>query len=581
MKWQLPEHASPQTLRAMELISALCDERITPEEIRELEALVIGDAQIRRIYLRLMHLDAGLHHYASALGSLPDPDLELTDDSGNEASPRPMEETMVLPAVRESDFQEDEEFVVPYQPPPPPIDSQKNTHFSRQLKGGLAAVLVIGAGMLAYILFSHPDKVATNSVNHPSVAVVPLPPPPPAIPVATVDLTRNSVWDPSNMPPEDGVFVAGQVLALKSGDVQLAFHRGGNMVVEGPAQIAFVSDSRIKLISGKIFATIPGGGLTVECPTGSVTDLGTQFGVAVHPDGGTEVAVFQGHVAASLNSIATTQDAKPMVLGVGEAAVITAHALAVDDAGAVPQRFVRSLVNNKVTSLDVTDMLCGGDGTTLRRGFEVDPRTGAVGKIRLNDYTDSDGRYHPSFGYPVIDGAFIPDGSKNAMVVDSSGDSFNFAPAGNRGWGRISAGRRPTFIYGTIAGVDYNTSDHAIIFIHANGGLTLDLDAVRRMYPDRELSGFHCGVGNSYLPKSKTSGAMEKLPVATADVLINGALRYQKQEFTSRDGRLAIDLPLTRNDRFLTLVSTDAGKGNDHDWILWVDAKLDLSAKGN
>jgi hypothetical protein len=167
------------------------------------------------------------------------------------------------------------------------------------------------------------------------------------------------------------------------------------------------------------------------------------------------------------------------------------------------------------------------------------------------------------------------------MVVDSSGDSFNFAPAGNRGWGRISAGRRPTFIYGTIAGVDYNTSDHAIIFIHANGGLTLDLDAVRRMYPDRELSGFHCGVGNSYLPKSKTSGAMEKLPVATADVLINGALRYQKQEFTSRDGRLAIDLPLTRNDRFLTLVSTDAGKGNDHDWILWVDAKLDLSAKGN
>jgi hypothetical protein len=115
---------------------------------------------------------------------------------------------------------------------------------------------------------------------------------------------------------------------------------------------------------------------------------------------------------------------------------------------------------------------------------------------------------------------------------------------------------------------------HGIISIHPNNALTLDLDAIRRIYPDRTLANFHCRVGNTERADPKPSHNA----VATAYVLVDGVSRYTNPHVTSPDGSVIIDVPLQKQDRFLTLASTDARIAGVDDWILWADARLDVSA---
>jgi hypothetical protein len=427
-----------------------------------------------------------------------------------------------------------------------------------------------------------PPKTDIASVNSqqapPTISVAPVSAPPPVL-VATLNYTQQPVWSATSKPPQNGKFFAGESIGLESGDLQLSFETGGRLVLEGPAEVEFVSGHEIALRRGKIAATIPGGGMVVDCPDGSVTDLGTQFGIEVNPHGATEVAVFEGRVSASLNSTATTQPGKPMLLGEGQAAVMSPGALSLDKTGAMPQRFVRSLVNSDINSLDLTDLICGGDGTTHRRGIGIDASTGTVGSLRPVAAINSDGKYHRANGYPFIDGAFISDDANETTVVDSRGDQFHFTGLGNTAYNYIFTGGKipwpdtpePDTV---LSGIDYSTPDHSIICIHPNNALTLDLNVVRRIYPDRLLRNFHCRVGISGSVKPKAS----KIPDAAVLVLSDGSLRFQNPHFTIFDGSFEINVPLKDTDRFLTLVSTYAGRGNYHNWVLWVDAKLDLSA---
>ena len=577
------DNPSPRLLRAMELISNLCDDRIDTAQVQELQSLILDDLEIRDLYLRMMHLDAEFHHFAPALGS-GDPDLNFLDELRSQDPAHEMNESMVLPAMQDLGPDYDDEVIEKSLPLPPPTDDTaeiSRRRMLRYLRGGAAALLVLGVGVVAHILLSHPDKSVAPSPDKVAIAP-PVPMAPPPIPIATLDVTHMAVWDSNGMPPQNGNFSAGQTLSLKSGDAQLLFHRGGRMVIEGPAQIDFVSDTRLNLRSGKIVATVPGGGLVVDCPNGAVTDLGTEFGVAVDPLGTTEVAVFKGHVATTLSSTDTTQPATPMLLSTGQAAVITHDALTADPDGAVPQQFVRSLVNDEIKTLDVTDLISGGDGTTRLRGTGINANTGARGNFQAVPERYSDGKYHRIFNYPVLDGAFIPDGRKGPTVVDSAGDKFNFAPADGTSYDYIFTGGKIPWRWNpglptALDGIDYATPDHSIVFMHANNALTLDLDAIRRLYPGRHMADFHCRVGNSAVLDPKKSKANLPVGEVTARVLLNGIVHDEKLRLNNRSGSALLQVPLLDGDRFLTLATTNQGTGIGDDWLLWVDAKLDLS----
>jgi hypothetical protein len=51
---------SPKLLHAFELICALCEERIAPEQLHELELLVRGDSETRRFYVEIVQIESSL-----------------------------------------------------------------------------------------------------------------------------------------------------------------------------------------------------------------------------------------------------------------------------------------------------------------------------------------------------------------------------------------------------------------------------------------------------------------------------------------------------------------------------------------
>lgn len=469
-----PFDLSPRLQHALQLITALCDERITPEQFQELDSLVCTDGEIRRFYVDMMHLDAGLYYFASAI-----PDMDLSDRVSptelDDSHLLGMGETMMLPAVRDSDPPVEAEEVSL----PSPVLYSKPVEKSkwRHMKGGIAALITIGLSLLAYFV----PQIGHHSVDDYSAAN----PRPPWF-VAWTDLTANPVWETA--PQHQTSFAVGDSLMLRSGVVQLKLRHDGRLVVEGPAEVSFISDAELRVNRGRIVATFPGGGLTVLCPSGSIYDLGTQFGVAVDLNtGSTQVEVFEGRVSASLSSNATTQPTTPLLLTVGQAAEMRETSLRKTPEGAIPQRFICNLQSDQVTSLDVTDLVSGGDGTTRRRGIAVDSTSGNIGVLPLQYIRNGDHKYHLVSGFPVVNGAFVPDGSTGPVTVDSGGHLFQFPSTTSQTTNLIWTGGAIPWpdnagILTTANGIDYSTPEHAIICTHANNALTLDLDAVRRLW---------------------------------------------------------------------------------------------------
>ena len=87
-------------------------------------------------------------------------------------------------------------------------------------------------------------------------------------------------------------------LDLLSGSLELRYHNGPRMVIEGPAAVRLESAGAARLGHGKLSVDVPAEavGFTVRTDAVDVVDLGTRFGVRVDEDGEAEVHVFNGEV---------------------------------------------------------------------------------------------------------------------------------------------------------------------------------------------------------------------------------------------------------------------------------------------
>jgi hypothetical protein len=112
--------------------------------------------------------------------------------------------------------------------------------------------------------------------------------------------THECVW--SNEGPSRDArqqFRVGDLLELESGQAELEFADGAEVVLAGPARVRIDSAGSCTLELGEAMAELPAraGGFTVHTPTAAIVDLGTSFAVAVDAAGVTEVHVFKGQVA--------------------------------------------------------------------------------------------------------------------------------------------------------------------------------------------------------------------------------------------------------------------------------------------
>jgi hypothetical protein len=90
------------------------------------------------------------------------------------------------------------------------------------------------------------------------------------------------------------------VWELQSGLVEIETTSGTTLMVEAPARFELVDALHARLMTGNVVVRMPKGksGFVIELPQMRVTDLGTEFGVSVSPDGESRVQVFEGKVRA-------------------------------------------------------------------------------------------------------------------------------------------------------------------------------------------------------------------------------------------------------------------------------------------
>lgn len=118
--------------------------------------------------------------------------------------------------------------------------------------------------------------------------------------VTSVALIRSSVdaeWQGRGI-NANGYLEGGVEITLAQGHAEVVFGDGAAVIVAAPAAFTPIGPNAMQLISGSMTATCPetAEGFTVATTSGLITDLGTEFGIAIEDDGSTRAQVFTGKI---------------------------------------------------------------------------------------------------------------------------------------------------------------------------------------------------------------------------------------------------------------------------------------------
>jgi hypothetical protein len=161
----------------------------------------------------------------------------------------------------------------------------------RRAVAAALAVALLG-GLLVAVLLRPPASDEGESPELPNA---------PAGSVAVLINNRNTVWETDmTLPTQTGSALPPGRLKLKAGVVEVAFHDGGDVLLEGPADFDVSASDQGFLHRGKLTAKVAKGApaFRVGMPGVVVTDLGGECGLLRDESGITEIHVFEGRVGA-------------------------------------------------------------------------------------------------------------------------------------------------------------------------------------------------------------------------------------------------------------------------------------------
>jgi ferric-dicitrate binding protein FerR (iron transport regulator) len=177
----------------------------------------------------------------------------------------------------------------------------------------LAVAAAIGLAALALWRMFPDGKPATAGLSDPQ-----------AEEVATLVDTRDCIW-PDTPGPAVGKGLAPGVIRLDSGVALIEFDGGARLALQGPARLELIGPKAARLHRGHATVRCEEGrySFSLLTPTSTVIDLGTEFGVAVEPDGASEVHVLDGEV-----EVADTRDKEQrgtLLLNAGETVLLASN----------------------------------------------------------------------------------------------------------------------------------------------------------------------------------------------------------------------------------------------------------------
>jgi hypothetical protein len=404
--------------------------------------------------------------------------------------------------------------------------------------------------------------------------------------VASLADTMDAQWDVNI--EKHAILRKGQH-RLEQGYARLVFQNGADVSIEAPAEFRLESARRMILLSGRLFAEVPPSarGFTVNTPHASIVDLGTQFGIMAEAGRASDLHLFKGK--ASLTPGEGSHAGQTQMLVQGQAKSVDRTA-AVTDIPIQEDGFVRHFCSRtsfiwRGERLSLVDLV--GEGNGLGNGRSdvfLDP---------VNGYTESlyaaekGNAYHPLPSNPFIDGLFIPNGSR--QVVSTRGHVFTDGPATN-GECYASLGADPNQrAWATdkrngvvrFDGQEYGNRDHPCLMMHANLGITFDLDAVRALCPDLKVTRF---VARTAIADFNEAAGCN----ADFWVLVDGQVRQARRHVTQKAVLTDVSVKLDPADRFLTLVTTDGGdvdrqgpyqRAYTCDWCVFVEPALIVASE--
>jgi hypothetical protein len=326
-------------------------------------------------------------------------------------------------------------------------------------------------------------------------------------PLATLHYVRGVRW-PEHLvrPPADGARLVPGGIDLLAGVAEIAIDNGVVLVLEGPARIELSSAMQARLHHGRLSTNVPGSarGFTIATDAMRVIDLGTEVGIDLAHDGQAHVQVYDGAVELALDDAAIARAQARMVAG--EARHFDPASGTLHDATFAAGRFIRSGPPREL-ALDVADLVGGGDGRGAAIWDGIDPATGRTESGTAPGIRPGDRRFHALPEQPFIDGVFVPAGGGEPSTVSSAGHVYRFARSDGRGYDLIRRGafmirppdmgttvmeRSPS----TIAGIDHAEFGRSLVGIHANAGITFDLQAIGEAF-GRRPTRFSATVANT------------------------------------------------------------------------------------
>ncbi len=443
--------------------------------------------------------------------------------------------------------------------------------------------------------------------------------------------------DPDYLPPGGAYVSLGRKYKLDSGLLQITYDSGARVILEGPCSYEVESARGGYLALGKLTARVEqkesgvrGQGsekeklqinkspnqqisnpqslipnpFFVRTPTAVVTDLGTEFGVEVSKTGDTTSHVFRGLVRVQVTGgtgLASGTRHKEWILRTNETVRVektdmarkTDHAPAGEEPyklrftrPTTPPKFVRR-VYEPPKLLDLLDIVAGGKGTGDSRRRGIDPASGWEDPVFVAHYRyrGGDRQYRPVGWHRLIDGVFVPDGREGPVQLNSAGDAFDgFPETGGEVYGSIWSraaeigSKRVTtaqpWVYSIIGEEKFMPKKRGLLCFYANGGITFDLEAMRRMYPKTRPARFRATAGLADGPRKDP----EAFGMADVWVFVDGRLKLKREKLRASDGTFTVDVELGPRDRFLTLAATDGGNGISWDSVVFGDPVLEMAA---
>ena len=241
----MPEKSSPENTPSLieETLFEIREKNASSEDIQKLRTLLATSKEARREYLLSQQLTAGLESH------------EMIETSSRKN---------ILSA---------------------PFRYRKQALIAL-VSGGIAACLTV----LLHALFTP----ASSSPSPPQSAALPAPPPPS---FASLSSAYDAIIGGTVV--RSDAHIGEGTLVLDQGIAQLAFRNGAQVILEGQCGFEILNETTVALHHGKLWAHCPRSahGFQVVTPDGShITDLGTEFGVAVDSQGSIDVHVFDGRV---------------------------------------------------------------------------------------------------------------------------------------------------------------------------------------------------------------------------------------------------------------------------------------------